>query len=270
MKRIGVILSHWAPPRRRHPYVTAGGGFSTVMEENAEVRDRAVSFGDVAELYDAYRPAPPPEAAEWLLPSGVQRVADVCAGTGTFSRVLASRASHVVAVDLDLRMLAVLRTRSPKPAAVGANGEVLPFRGGSLDAVLVSSGWHWLDPNRAVPEIARVLRPGGVLGVVWNGPNRGVDWVQELLPRRAGRATASGRPRRELSIPPGQPFSRPEHRVIDWSLPRTRAQIVGLAGTYSRVITADQRAPLAAPRAPAQGVDLPMSARCWRAIRLPA
>jgi SAM-dependent methyltransferase len=232
------------------------------------VHERAISFGDVAELYDEYRPAPPLEAAAWLLPSGAERVADLCAGTGTFSRVLAGRVSEVVAVDLDLRMLAVLRARSPRPAAVCANGEVLPFRAGSFDAVLVSSGWHWLDADRAVPELARVLRPGGVLGVVWNGPNREVDWVQELLPRRAERESRSRRPRRQLTIPPGQPFGQPEHHVIGWSLPRTADQIVGLAGTYSRVITSREHDQLALPRTPTPIVDLPMSARCWRAIRL--
>lgn len=243
--------------------------------------DRAVSFGGVSEHYDRFRPSPPGEAADWLLPAGARRVADVCAGTGAFTRMLASRVGHVVAVDLDPRMLAVLRSRSPSAGAVCASGDALPFRDGLLDAVLVSSGWHWLDPERAVPEIARVVRPGGVLGVVWNGPDRDTGWVAELFERRRAPDDLPTPSRRALSIPYGQPFAAPEHRVITWTLPRTRSEILGLTSTYSRVITSgpeEQRAELrrveaildGLPAVPGQDrIDLPMRAFCWRAVRTP-
>lgn len=244
------------------------------------MHDRALSFGSVAEHYDRFRPAPPPEVAEWLVPPGAQRVADVCAGTGGLSRVLADRVPGVVAVDLDTRMLAVLQARTPRPAAVCARGEVLPFGDGTLDAVLVASGWHWLDPELAVPEAARVLRPGGVLGVVWNSPDRRVEWVGDLLQHRRAADDAEARGRRQLAIPPGVPFGEPEQRVVDWSLPRTPSELIGLAGTYSSVIasgfdeqlsvarraaTVVERHPLLQGRA---SVSLPLRARCWRAVRL--
>jgi len=243
---------------------------------------RATSFGEAADQYDRYRPSPPLAAAEWLVPAGARRVVDLAAGTGGFSRVLAQRVDHVVGVELDLRMATVLASRSPGVEVVNGRGEALPVRTASLDAVLVSSAWHWLDPDVAVPEIARVLRPGGVLGVLWNGPSR-EPWVNDLLGRdqpSQDRAGGDGRRHRALVIPEGQPFSEPEQHLIDWVLPRTPAELVGLAGTYSRVITLapdDRR--LAAERVAQHidnhpllrnrpHIDLPMTARCWRAVRL--
>jgi SAM-dependent methyltransferase len=242
--------------------------------------ERATSFGSVADDYDRYRPAPPAEAAAWLLPARARRVADVGAGTGGFSRVLAKRAAMVVAVELDVRMAALLATRSRGVSVVNGRGESLPVRTASLDAVLVSSAWHWLDEELAMPEIARVLRPGGILGVVWNGPSRQVDWVNELLSRDRPAERDRSRPRHELHIRDGMPFSAPEARFFEWSLPRTPSELIGLAGTYSGVITlspedrmsiADRAAAVVATHPLLRGrdrIELPMTARCWRAFRL--
>lgn len=248
---------------------------------SAPVSERALSFGGIAQSYDRYRPAPPVEAADWMLPADRGRVVDVCAGSGSFSRLLAGRAGQVISVDLDPRMLAVLRSRSPGGAgAVCATGEILPFLSGTVDAVLVSSGWHWLDAARAVPEIARVTRPGGVLGVVWSGPDRRVSWVQDLLGGSHDRGGKRSRSRRELFIAPGQPFGVPERRVIEWSLSRTPSELVGLAGTYSVVITSGPEEREAVRRRAVEltethpalegrsRVELPMRTLCWRAVRL--
>jgi SAM-dependent methyltransferase len=214
-----------------------------------------------------------------MLPRRADRVVDVCAGTGSFSRLLAGRGGQVISVDLDTRMLAVLRSRSPGAGAVCATGEILPFPTETVDAVLVSSGWHWLDPERAVPEIARVIRPGGVLGAVWSGPDRRVSWVEDLLGGSHRRDGDRSRNRRELSIPPRQPFGSPERRVIEWSLPRTPSELVGLAGTYSVVITSGpeeresvrRRAVELTEHHPTlEGrsvVELPMRTLCWRVVR---
>ena len=83
------------------------------------------------------------------------------AGTGLLTRLLASRAARVIAVEPDERMRAVLRARSPGVSVLEGTGEAIPLPDASADGVFVSSAWHWMDPEDALPEIARVLRHGG-------------------------------------------------------------------------------------------------------------
>jgi SAM-dependent methyltransferase len=143
-------------------------------------RERATSFGSVAESYDRVRPGPAAEALDWLVPRDCGLAVDVAAGTGLFTRALTGRATQVVAIEPDERMRAVLAQRSPGVRVLAGWGEQMPLPDGCADAVFVSTAWHWLDPGRAVPEIARVLRPGGRLGVVWTSRDRREDWVAEL------------------------------------------------------------------------------------------
>ena len=241
--------------------------------------ERASSFGSVAEAYDRYRPGPPLSAVEWILRSPCGTAADLGAGTGALTRVLAERADRVIALEPDARMLEVLTRRSPEVPAVRCTAEQLPIRSETLDAAVVSSAWHWMDPDRTVAEVGRVLAPGGVLGVIWNGADRSIDWVTELLgsrdPSPGDRNPRRGRHRFEL--PPRSPFVDLETCTITWSKSMTRDELVGLAGTYSSLITmpADQRErELARIRSVtesvtggAEVVEMPMSCRCWRTVR---
>src|SRR5215469_1873993 len=142
--------------------------------------ERAMSFGAIAGEYDRLRPSPPPDAVRWLLPADCAVAVDLAAGTGLLTRALAGRAADVVAVEPDARMAAVLRARSRGVHVVRARGEALPLEDQSADAVLVSSAWHWMTPELAVPEIARVLRDGARFGVIWTTRDRAVDWVRDL------------------------------------------------------------------------------------------
>jgi SAM-dependent methyltransferase len=258
---------------------------------------RSRSFGRVAEDYDRYRPAPPIAAMEWVLSkvSAPVRVCDVAAGTGALTRLLEARVGGpVLAVEPDPRMVAVLVARIPNALAVRGRGEALPWRDGSLDAVVMGSAWHWMDPVPTLSEIARVLRRNGVFGILGNGPDRQVGWVAELFdhqPTRSDRPDLPdipdrdrpGRPGRasEPELPPGMPFTVPEATVMHYSRPMTRRELVGMAGTFSSVITlpkaarhdrlsAAERLATDAVGGPdadeAATVDLPLRCRCWRTV----
>ncbi|OUD96710.1 hypothetical protein CMMCAS06_00840 [Clavibacter michiganensis subsp. michiganensis] len=156
------------------------------------------SFGGVSEQYDRVRPAYPDEAVAWMLPAGARRVVDLGAGTGKLTRLLADRGLDVTAVEPDDRMRAVLADRLPGVTAVRGSGEAIPVGDGEEDAVLVAQAWHWMDAGEAAREAARVLRPGGRLGIVWNVMDGEVDWVRELDAildggrRRGARAAEPG------------------------------------------------------------------------------
>ncbi len=96
------------------------------------------------------------------------RVADVGAGTGISSRQLRDRGAEVTAVELSEPMLRQLVSQSPGVGAVRGSANTLPLRTGSMDLVTFGQAWHWVEPDLAVPEVVRVLRPGGALACFWN------------------------------------------------------------------------------------------------------
>jgi SAM-dependent methyltransferase len=246
---------------------------------------RAQSFGSIASDYDRLRPAPAPEAVDWLVPDGCEVAVDVAAGTGLFTRPLAERVARVIAVEPDPKMRSVLAERSPGIEVVEGTGESIPLPDAFADAVFVSSAWHWLDPTRALPEIARVLRDHGRLGVLWTSRDRDVEWVRDL-DRLPGDppwdGAAEGRHRRhrdvDLELVDRELFERVERNSFARTRPARIDEIVELAGTYSAVITAppDVRATvLANARAALQRrfpgtdtVDFPIRSWCWRAQRV--
>jgi SAM-dependent methyltransferase len=244
---------------------------------------RATSFGAVSDQYAQFRPPPPPEVLDVLLPTDARAVVDVGAGTGNLTRLLVERVQHVSAVEPDPRMRQVLAERVPQAAVLDARAEQLPLPDGSQDAVLASSAWHWVDARQAVPEAARVLRRGGRLGVAWTSPDREQDWVVKLwsLMRPDGPALGRERKRRKLRLPAGAPFTPAlGPQAVRFTRRFTRAQMLGLASTYSGVITlsAQERQAFLAQLEhslaaddrfgdPA-GIEVPMVAYCWHADRL--
>jgi SAM-dependent methyltransferase len=190
----------------------------------------------VADDYDRLRPGPPADALDWLVPAGCEVAVDLGAGTGLFSRALARRVGQVTAVEPDERMRAVLAARSPGVLVVAGRGEGIPLPDASADAVFVSSAWHWLDPEAAVPEIARVLRDGGRLGVTWTSRDRRVDWVAELDQRRRSRHQGY-----DVTLPRHAPFVKLATATFTFTRSMTVDDATGWMGTYSRMITAGAR-----------------------------
>jgi SAM-dependent methyltransferase len=149
------------------------------------VHDVAVAgFGSAAEAYERARPSYPAAAVDWLAQAlGIapgRRVADVAAGTGKLTRLLAPSGADLVAVEPVDGMRAFLRATVPRAWAVAGAAEALPFRDGSLDAITVAQAFHWFDAPAALREFHRVLRPGGRLGLIWNARDRSVAWVDAM------------------------------------------------------------------------------------------
>jgi SAM-dependent methyltransferase len=161
-------------------------------------------------------------------------VLDLGAGTGKLTRQLHQRGLEVIAVEPSAGMREQLARAVPGVALLEGAAESIPLPDGSVDAVLVAQAWHWVDPRRALPEVARVLKPGGRLGLVWNIRDERVDWVAQL-----GRSMH--RPGEEAESDPapavGPPFAPVQRRDVEWGYQLSRAALVDLVASRSYVIT---------------------------------
>jgi SAM-dependent methyltransferase len=248
-----------------------------------------MSFGTIAGDYDRVRPGPAPAAVDWLLPEHPSVVVDLGAGTGLLSRSLTGKAGHVIAVEPDDRMRAILAARSPGVEVLAGRGEAIPLPAAGADAVLVQSAWHWMDPERAVPEIARVLRDGGRFGVIWTHRDPTAPWLRAnewFLGAGQPAQDGNGAERaglewdgRQVALPDPGVFENIETASFRFSRRMTVPDLVDWLATYSRVITASDEAK-AAGRARATAalmaqfpdaseIEVPMRSGCWRADRVP-
>ena len=195
-------------------------------------QDPSLSFGSAAAAYERGRPSYPPEAIDWLLPAGTRNVLDLGAGTGKLTTRLVERGLDVVAVDPVPEMLEVLRTSLPETPALLGTAEEIPLEDNSVDAVLVAQAWHWVDPARAIPEVARVLRPGGRLGLVWNTRDERLGWVREL----GDIIGRDGDPVRNRATLP-EPFTEVERHQVEWTNYLTPQALIDLVASRSYCIT---------------------------------
>jgi ubiquinone/menaquinone biosynthesis C-methylase UbiE len=145
-----------------------------------ELPDWAHSFGGVAQAYERGRPTYPAEAVRWMLGDQPRSVLELGAGTGKLTRVLVELGHDVHATDPDPAMLALLGEHVPGVPSAVASAEDIPLADASVDAVIAAQAFHWFDLDRALPEIARVLRPGGRICLVWNQRNEKIPWVRRL------------------------------------------------------------------------------------------
>jgi ubiquinone/menaquinone biosynthesis C-methylase UbiE len=137
------------------------------------------TFGRVAEAYERVRPEYPPAAVDHAVAAlglgSDARVLDLAAGTGKLTRSLEGRVGHVIAVEPDAAMRAYLGGDARPGTA-----EQIPVADGEVDAVFVGDAFVWFDPEPALAEIVRVLRPAGGLALLWN------DWYQREVPPLPG------------------------------------------------------------------------------------
>jgi ubiquinone/menaquinone biosynthesis C-methylase UbiE len=201
----------------------------------------ARSFESVAEQYERARPEYADAAVDWvaerlgLVPGS--RVLDLGAGTGKLTRQLVRRGLDVVAVEPGDEMRGVLQRVVPGAEALAGTAEAIPLPDGSVDAVSAGQAFHWFDLEAALPEMARVLRGGGLalLWNMWDENDALLSAVDELLaPHRPPAA-------RESTIEEslrGSVFRRAEEFDARQVRPMTGEQLVEWAGSTSGMINA--------------------------------
>lgn len=243
---------------------------------------RARSFGPVADAYDRARPGYPDDAVGWLVgprpAAGRALVLELGAGTGKLTESLVRAGHDVVATDPLPAMLTRLAARVPvQPVAAGAERIPLPSR--SADVVVCGQSFHWFDHERAMPEIARVLRPGGHLALAWNTYDVAIPWVKRLSTLLSPAGTGTGEAIEDPRVFPFVQtpyFGFVEHREFRIWQPHTAASLADLARSVSHVATMDDAEREAVLAQVAElydgygrghdGMQVPYLTKCYRAV----
>ena len=207
----------------------------------ASSEEMSTSFGSAAGTYESGRPDYPVQAVDWMLQPVVGgersiRVADVGAGTGKLTRAVLELGAEVVAIDPVPKMLAVLRENVHGVPTFIGSAESLPVPDASLDAVVLGQAWHWVEPVAGSAEVARVLRSGGVLGLIWNIRDESVPWVARLTEIMHGSHAEQMLAQGDPTVTP--PFGEIESAEWRWSRPMNRATLLAMARSRSYLITA--------------------------------
>ncbi len=193
---------------------------------------RARSFGGVADEYDRGRPGYPHAAIGWLLGDEPLDVLDLGAGTGKLTEALVQAGHRVLAVEPLAEMRAILTSTLPAVEALEGTAEALPLKDASVDAVTVGAAFHWFDERPARAEIARVLRPPGVLGLLGNGFDTSPAWVARV--REILGPPAIQRPGHWPSVEDlNEDFAEIEDREFPHEQPVDRASLRDLASSRS-------------------------------------
>jgi SAM-dependent methyltransferase len=243
-----------------------------------ELRDHARSFASVAAAYDRARPSYPPDAVTWLAGDSHARVVELGAGTGKLTELLVAAGHEVIATDPLPEMLGHLRARVPGARVAVATAEHIPVATQSADVVVCAQAFHWFDHPTALPEIARVLRPGGVLALVWNARDEGIPWVRKLGMLLKGRSIGSADTWARLADPAAEsvhfgPLQQQEFRFWQslrrddlFDLVRSRSYVALLGDAEREELLARVGALYDDYGRGPDGMQLPYLTRCYRTV----
>jgi SAM-dependent methyltransferase len=195
------------------------------MVGSPDVHPLARAFNTVGPEYERGRPEYPPEAVRFLadvLGLGPGRtVVELGSGTGKFTRALRTTGVRIVAIEPSEGMRSVFRAQLPEVELHDGRAEAIPLPDASADSLVVAQAFHWFRQPQALDEIARVLRPDGGLGLVWNRRDVTVPWVAafgEILDAYdAGEVPRTHKGAWKSAFEAHPHFSPPESRVFTWT-----------------------------------------------------
>ena len=231
------------------------------------------SFGAVAGTYDRGRPSYPAEAVSWLVGGEAKVVLELGAGTGKLTRELVAQGHAVYATEPDAAMLEVLEANVPGCSAKVAGAEEIPANDRSVDVVVAAQAFHWFDHDAALPEIARVLKPGGHLALAWNFFDQRIPWVRRLVEAMGEQAHHSSQSQEVVAA--SDLFGRVEEKTFAHWQDVNRETLVDIVASRSYVASlgeADREARLDKVRAlyddygrGHDGMQLAYRTECFRA-----
>ncbi|HXH81136.1 class I SAM-dependent methyltransferase [Nocardioides sp.] len=244
-----------------------------MTDEQPDMLRLSQSFGAVADAYDRGRPSYPADAVDWLLDGDAKVVLELGAGTGKLTRVMVDVGHAVFATEKDPAMLAVLQERVPEVSAKVAGAEEIPANDRSVDVVVAAQAFHWFDHELALPEMARVLRPGGHVALVWNSFDQRIPWVRKLV-EVAGEWSATSGGSHEV-LAGSDLFAEVESKTFAYWQDVTRDTLVDIVASRSYIASlpeAEREAKLDAVRSlyddygrGHDGMQLPYVVECFRA-----
>jgi SAM-dependent methyltransferase len=198
---------------------------------------RARSFEGVADAYALARPGYPAAAIRWLLGPDPLDVADVGAGTGKLTAALLDAGHRPIAIEPLRAMRDTFAASLPGVPVLEGRAEALPLPDSRVDAVAAGQAFHWFDVNSAITESARVLRPGGMLGLIWNFRATSSAWMREVAALLGQDGLPEGGMRRLECLAGVADVERRDFQLVH---PVDRETFVGLVSTWSVVAVLDK------------------------------
>ncbi len=245
-----------------------------IVNRDPNARGPYTAFAEVAGAYERGRPGYPEDAVRWLAGDDPLDVVDLGAGTGKLTRALVALGHRVTAIEPLPEMLEQLPAAAPGAFAILGSAEIIPLPDAHADVVTCAQAFHWFDHAVALPEIARVLRPGGRLALVWNSRDDHDPWMARLS-EIIGNETVQ-----ETDVFPVLEASglfgpvETEQFVLEQHLDRKELLDLVLSRSYCAKLPAADREPILEAvgclydeTAGADGVRLPYVTECFRAER---